>query len=486
VLVLARSAVFLIWEHASFDSDQAIFGLMATHISEGRAFPLFMYGQQYMLAVQAWLAAPLFALFGPSLAVLKLPIVAVNVATASLLLWVLHRDARLPPPVALLVSMFYVLAPPGMAASLVETGGGNPEPFLYVLLLWILRQRPLSFGMVLGIGFLHREFTAYGAAAIVVLALLQEPRISADRLRAVALAAVGYLIVWELARIAFLYSTPNGPGSTFGHPLTSGAKVAGLLGRVCWDPAAIGPVMVRLFRDSLAMSFGVDTYTLEQYGIVSARRSGLEGLPTIWPLLQLTFLIALGRVVWLSLRERQPPWQGSAAPATFLLLVGVQAIVAYGLTRCGVFEVSTFRYLLLSLYAGVGVLALFFVYERRREWRWGIGAVVLTWCAVSVGAHLGLIREYTDHPPRNVRRELAASLADLGVRYARAEYWTAYHTTFLAEERVIVASTDFVRIDQYQKLVEAHGTEAVAVRIGACPGGAGREIVPGIYWICPE
>ena len=35
---------------------------MAKHISEGRAFPVFIYGDRYMLAVQAWLAAPLFAI----------------------------------------------------------------------------------------------------------------------------------------------------------------------------------------------------------------------------------------------------------------------------------------------------------------------------------------------------------------------------------------------------------------------------------------
>src|SRR3954470_19685207 len=46
ILVAARSAVFLIWEQAGFDSDQAIFGLMARHIVEGRAFPVFIYGDR--------------------------------------------------------------------------------------------------------------------------------------------------------------------------------------------------------------------------------------------------------------------------------------------------------------------------------------------------------------------------------------------------------------------------------------------------------
>ena len=68
-LVLLRSAVFVLFE-ANFDSDQALIGLMAKHISEGRTFPLFTYGQNYNLAVEAWMAAPLFWIAGPSVAML--------------------------------------------------------------------------------------------------------------------------------------------------------------------------------------------------------------------------------------------------------------------------------------------------------------------------------------------------------------------------------------------------------------------------------
>src|SRR5688500_24173 len=185
VLVLARSAVFLFWEQSAFDSDQAIFGLMAKHIVEGRAFPMFIYGDSYLLAVQPWLAAPLFAIFGPSAAVLKVPVVAVNAVTAALLVWILHRACGLRPVTAVLASMCFVLAAPVMAKLLVETGGGNPEPFLYVLLLWILRDRPLAFGLVFGLGFVHREFTAYGVTAIIAISVLADRRLNIARATAV-------------------------------------------------------------------------------------------------------------------------------------------------------------------------------------------------------------------------------------------------------------------------------------------------------------
>jgi hypothetical protein len=485
-IVLARSAVFLIWEHAGFDSDQAIFGLMAKHIAEGRAFPMFLYGERYLLAVEAWLIAPWFAMLGPSVTALKLPLVGINMATATLLVWLLHRDGGLKAWVALLAALFYVAAPPAIAGLLIDAGGATPEPFLYVLLLWMLRRHPLAFGAVLGVGFLHREFTAYGVTAIVAITCLQNPRLTPDRARAIALAAIGYLMVWQLAQMAYLYSTPNGPGSTITAALGAGANVTGLLERVCWDASTIGPAVIALFRDYFALPFGVGDDPLGVFGVNSFRRTGLEGVPSMWPLLGLTLLVALARAVWLSIRDRAPIWRGRAAIGTFLLLVGLQSGLFYTVARCGVLEATTFRYALLTLYAGVGALVLFYVYERSRVWVIGVSAVIGCWAAISIGAHAGLVREYVENQPRNVRRELASYLLDNGIRYARSDYWTAYYTTFLAGERVIVASTDTVRVDEYQRQTAAHDREAVTLLRRPCPGPGGEEIVSNQYWLCRE
>src|SRR3954467_13712912 len=100
--IIIRSIVWIYFEQSDFDSDQAVVGLMAKHLAEGRAFPLFFYGQHYMLAVEAWLAAPVFALFGASVATLKFPLLCLNVAVAGVLLWILIRKAGLTPLQALL------------------------------------------------------------------------------------------------------------------------------------------------------------------------------------------------------------------------------------------------------------------------------------------------------------------------------------------------------------------------------------------------
>jgi hypothetical protein len=480
MLVIARSAVFLIWEQAGFDSDQAIFGLMARHIVEGRAVPVFIYGDNYMLALQAWLAAPLFAMFGPSVAILKVPVVLVNMATAMLLIWILIRDARLSPAIAFVCALFFTMLPPVMAKLLVETGGGNPEPFLYVLILWLLRDRPLAFGMVFALGFLHREFTAYGVAAIVAISLLADRHVNAARLTAVAIAAVGYFVVSQAVRTAFLFSTPFGPGT---HVPAAAGGTSALVSRYCFAPETIAPSMGNLFTSFMGVPFGATNYPMVDFGVRSLLPTVPLGLPSFWPVLGGILAVALMRVAWIAIRDRSPIWQGSAAVATFLLLIGLQSGVVYAVARCGALEAGTFRYALLMLYAGVGTIALYFVYETQVMLRRGMVAVVVGWTMISSASHLSLADEYLHRQPASPHRALATYLVDHDVHYARADYWTAYATTFLAEEKVIIASTDTVRISHYQNDAATHDRETVMVQRQPC-AGPGTEAVSGNYWVC--
>ena len=165
-LVVWRSGVLVFWAQAQFDSDQAVFGLMAKHLAEGRAFPVFMYGQSYILAVQAWMAAPLFLAFGASVPALKFPLLLISVAVAVLLVRLLEREAGLRPMLAVVAALPFIMPAPGTAAQLLEASGGNLETFLYVLLLWLTRRRPWLCGLILGVGFVQREFTVYGLVAL--------------------------------------------------------------------------------------------------------------------------------------------------------------------------------------------------------------------------------------------------------------------------------------------------------------------------------
>jgi hypothetical protein len=68
-----------------------------------------------------------------------------------------------------------------------------------------------------------------------------------------------------------------------------------------------------------------------------------------------------------------------------------------------------------------------------------------------------------------------------GVRYAYADYWTAYYVTFLTQERIVVASDAIVKVRTHNRLVDAHRAEAIRISRRPCPGG--QQLTPA-FWAC--
>src|SRR6266540_2861944 len=239
VAVLFRSAVLVAWPLAAFDSDQAITGLMAKHLAELRAFPVFYYGQNYMLAVEAWLAAPVFAVAGVSATALRLPLLAINIAIALLLLRGLVRETALRPALALVPTLLFALAAPGVTARLLEANGGNVEPLLYVLLLWLTRSRPRWCGFIFAVGFLQREFLLYGLVALLLMDAVQRTLFTREGIirRAVMLrtAAVTWLTVQWLKS----FSSAAGPGTSVADVYRPHDNLTELASRICFDARAV-------------------------------------------------------------------------------------------------------------------------------------------------------------------------------------------------------------------------------------------------------
>ena len=246
-LIFARSVVYLAYEQSFFDSDQAITGLMAKHLSEGRAFPLFMYGQSYMLAVEAWLTVPIFWIAGPTVAALRLTLILMNCTVAALLIAGFWKWSGLRPWYGLVASLFFVFAPPFTSAHLVEAGGGNIEPFLYVLLLWPVRNRPFLFGALLAVGFLNREFTIYAVVVLLAGQLIARQLLQTAMLRHWLLAFVAFVVVWDGVNALRPYADLNGPGTRGGLvPGFGGSQIENLTNRIGQRPGDL-PERVRTF-----------------------------------------------------------------------------------------------------------------------------------------------------------------------------------------------------------------------------------------------
>src|SRR5439155_16516433 len=125
LLVFVRAAVFIFRGYVDFNSDQAIVGLMAKHLSEFRSIPLFFYGQCYMLGVQSWIIAPFFWVARPSIAVMKTPLVLLNVLAALLLMRGISRRLGVRPAVGFVAALPFIVPTPVVAGSFLQTRGSS-------------------------------------------------------------------------------------------------------------------------------------------------------------------------------------------------------------------------------------------------------------------------------------------------------------------------------------------------------------------------
>ncbi|WP_239542929.1 DUF423 domain-containing protein [Micromonospora terminaliae] len=108
------------------NSDEATMGLAALHIARGEDFPVWFYGQAYMGTLEAYLAAPLVALSGPSVLVLRLPTLALY-ALFLALSWQLTRRLGGDRWYALLVVAVLALGSDRVIKNQLIAGGGYPE-----------------------------------------------------------------------------------------------------------------------------------------------------------------------------------------------------------------------------------------------------------------------------------------------------------------------------------------------------------------------
>lgn len=149
--------------NAVIDADEAIVGLMAKHIAEGKPWPIFYYGQHYMGSFEAILAATSFKFLGYSSWALKaVPLIFSGIHIALVYVLARHVTDRRGATVA---SILTALGPSALVLWSTMARGGFIELVVIGTLALILASRIILgqslqiprqlffLGLVLGLGW---------------------------------------------------------------------------------------------------------------------------------------------------------------------------------------------------------------------------------------------------------------------------------------------------------------------------------------------
>jgi hypothetical protein len=259
-LILALAAVgrLVLAAHGwpDFDSDESIVGLMTDDILRHGAHPVFFYGQNYMGALQAYLAVPFFLLLGAT------PFALLAAATTETLLFflVLYLFTRevFSREVALVTLLLLATGPFSALFAELHVGAGEHDTLLLgALILWLVTLRlrrhdslraqlalDAGAGLVIGVAlwcdFLILPFALAAALALMFRAawrlyVNRERAFGTFRIRlgAEAGVAVAFFLIGLapllLANIASggatfreVFGTANSPSVQFSPPLPPG------------------------------------------------------------------------------------------------------------------------------------------------------------------------------------------------------------------------------------------------------------------------
>ncbi len=401
----------------TLDSDEAVIGLMGRHILAHGEHPVFFYGQEYMGAVEAYLAAAAFALAGASTLVLKSTMVFLDLVLVASFGWLGCElwNRR----VGLLCAWFAAIPPAFLAIYGLKARGGYVETIIVgnVLLAGAARlgrttgrsawRLAFVLGAVAGLGFWTHTLVAvyFLPSGLAALGAVRP----GDRTGAVGLAALGALagampFWWRNVHDGFL-SFGNlswvGAGLALAHGLglVSSALPILLGARGPWAASDLVPGASLLLLPIHVLLTAVYFRAVEASGSGRARR-------------------------WIV----TAPW-----------IVATLTVVAYAWSTYGA-EDREPRYL-VPLYSA---LALGFgVAADRAASRWGPRALVAA--VLLLGFHvLGIARQDPtlmlgisagERVARsNVR--LAGFLEKAGVRSVYTDYWVAYRLVFETGERI--------------------------------------------------
>jgi hypothetical protein len=286
--------------------------------------------------------------------------------------------------------------------------------------------------------------------------------------------------VWLVAYFLRQFSSAAGPGTTINDLYVARDNITELTSRMCLDPSTAVTGFRAMVSTHWPTLFGTSRHPVADFGINSTVMQG-GMVPSI-----VLGLMILVPIVGLLLRIRAPlRLSAASAFSAFLVMTAACSILGYVVGRCGAIDVHYTRYELLSV-AGLAGLWGWFLTVTQGSTRWRRLLVVPTiWFTLLAVPHVQIWTEYIRRPPLDVRRLIIAHLDARGITRAASDYWMAYPTTFLSRERIIVRSEDFVRVQEYERLIDAQGGGVPRISRTPCEAG-GHQIVPRVYLCEPN
>ncbi|MGC5018248.1 hypothetical protein [Micromonospora sp. DT47] len=476
------------------NSDEATMGLAALHIARGEDFPVFFYGQAYMGALEAYLAAPLFALAGPSVLALRLPLLA-SYALFLFLGWRLTRRLGGDRWFALLVVGVLALGSDRIVKNQLIAGGGYPElnPIGVALALLTL---DLAAGRPTGRPW---RFAGFGLLAGLVLWV--------DPLLLPYLLALGAVLVWAARRelrgrhgLLLVGAALLGAAPLLGHSLAHGRNpVAAVLAAGGGDATA---GWVDRLHGGLVLG--------PPLGMGLCSPSHCAPWQLWWAVALPVLLVLAGLSAWRTLRPlaggprtesikgRQSRTTGPSGAAVRLALVlgAVGTLAAYTVSSAaGRTPVESSRYLSCLLISTPPLLWPLWQAARRpgnREPRGGreqaggpaagrtapvrvaaVGALVALVATATVATAGTLTTVPANRAEAQRHRALVDALRERGVRQVYGEYWTCNRLTFAAREEIVCAVLDerlrpgFDRVPAYRRAVERAADPAYVAPLGS-------------------
>lgn len=417
------------------DSDEAIVGLMAKHIAEGRQWPIFYYGQPYMGSLEPTLAAFVFKLLGVGVWELK----AIPLIFSLLFIYLIYLLAEevQGERAAKVASVLAALPPVAfMEWSLKARGGfvelvvlGTLALLITVKLCGVGRKRlgnPRFFGLslLLGVAWWVNNQAIFYIAPIGLYLLFRFP--FGLLLRRSPLALLGFILGGSPFWYANLLQEPRFATFRF------------LSGRSQF-PGETLQYLGGVITESLPILLGAKRFWTVQ---------------EVFPYAPLLGYLLLGVSLVAALTARRVP---ALLLLTFLTIPLIFSFSSFG------WLTSAPRYL-LPLYSVLFVL--FGVAAERGVWI--IPAGVLTLSIVS--NYQGGIVVVPGQPFVTGEDRVATSHAELyqwlksrNYRHIRTNYWIGYRVAFETNEQVsfsLYGEPSSARIPEYEDLGRSYGLDA--------------------------